>query len=291
MTTTVTDLSLTAKSTRWGSALVGAAITQRPLDYVANSTYNEHLDVLPLDHIGTNKIPVIKYIGMGIGSDYMTSIIHPLNGAVIDNPTKYIHSNEDAIPFLPFPYIMRVIGEDDLSITERAKFAMRGIIEINDVSYAAYYLKQAEATNDKVTIEVVTTDTSGNVTDVSALEPSTAPLTPVRDTTFSGESDSTNEYLQIRSTLTLSLSPADVSEILNCAAIMFGVNDIEITEFAMVGGIDVTSVVVDGNSNISYTEAIGAQTTHFSPVSFSAAQRLDVGIDIEFKLGQSLAMA
>ncbi len=287
----VSDLSLEAKATRWGEAVVASAITQRPIDYIANSTYNEHLDVLANEHIGTTKIPVIKYIGLGIGSDYMEKIIHPITNAVIDNPNKYIHSNEDAIPFIPFPYIMRKLGEDDLSKEERAKFALRAIITIKGQKYVAYFLKRANNTNDKVKLEKVTTNSNGEVIKVDPLDPSTRPLEPVRDPDYLGETPSSNEYLKVRSTLGLSLTPSEISEIINCAAIMFGVNDIEITEFSMVAGIEHSTVVTDGNTNITYDEVIAAQSTHFSQVSFSAAQRVDVGIDIEFKLGQSMSLS
>lgn len=287
----VQDLTLEAKATRWGEAVTAAAMRQRPIDYIANSTYNEYLDVLPNAHFETEKVPVINWVGLGIGSKYMSSIVHPLNSAVIDNPAYYIHSNEDAIPFIPFPYVMRKVGSDDLSTTERARYAMRAIIVIEGVQYVAYYLKAAEATSDKVAITVVETDGSGNLVDTNPLEPSTAPLNPKRDSSYLGESTSSNEYLQVRAPLTLSLTSSDISEILNCAAIMFGETDIEITEFSMVAGISYDNTVTDGGSNISYSEVIAAQSTHFSPVGFSAAQRLDVGIDIEFRLGQSMSMS
>lgn len=291
MTTSVTDLSLEAKPTRWGEALIASAITRRPIDYIANSTYNEALDFLPLEHMGTNEIPFIGWVGMGIGSDYMKALPHPITGDVIENPTKYIHSNEDAVPFIAMPYVLREEGKDNLSKAERDKLSGRCIMTINGKRWVAYMLRAAEITNSKVTINKVTVDSDGNVIGNDPLEPSQRPLNPVRDPNFVGEAPSTNEYLQIRSSVELSLSPSDLSELINVANIMFGATDIEITEFSIVGGISKSHVVVDGSTNITYNEVIGAQSTHFSPVSFSAAQRVDVGVDITFQIGQSLPMA
>lgn len=291
MTTSVTDLSLEAKATRWGEALIASAITRRPVEYIANSTYNEALDFLPQEHIDTNEIAHVGWVGMGIGSDYMQSIPHPITGDVIENPTKYIHSNEDAVPFIIMPYVLREEGKDNLSKTERDKLSGRCVMIINGKRYIAYTLRSAELSNDKVTINKVTTDSTGNIIGNEPLEPSQRPLKPVRDPNFVGQAASTNEYLQIRSSISISLTPNDISEILNVAAIMFGATDIEITEFSIVGGINKSHVVVDGGTNITYDEVIGAQSTHFSPVSFSAAQRVDVGVDITFQIGQSLPMA
>lgn len=285
----ITDFSLESKATRWGEAILASAATQIPIDYVVNSTFNEKYDVLASDHIGTTSIPVIKWIGLGVGSDYMAQLTHPTSGAVIDNPTPYIHSNEDAIPFIPFPFLMRKEGEDDLTSTERAKYAMRYTVTIDGISYVCYMLRRVDVTNDKVTSKVVTVNGNGEITDISPLEASTAPLNPTRDKNYTGESSSSNEYLRVRAPLALTLDPSDIAELINCANIIFGASDIEITEFALVGGISKTTAVVDGTNNIGYTEVIGAQTTHFSPVSFSASQRLDTGISVEFKIGQSMA--
>ncbi len=286
----ITDTKLEAKATRWGEAMGVAALTQTACDYILMTTYNEHLDVLPDAHIGTTLIPHVGWFGIGIGSDYMSTLTDPISGDIVENTTKYIHSNEDAIPFTSMPFVARKVGEDDLSAEERSKLGMRSIHEVDGVNYVLYWLKAAEVTTDKVTIEVVTKDTAGIITDVSELEPSADPLNPVKDANYLGEEVSSNSYIRVRGVRKLSLSPSDVAELLNVAAILYGKTDIDITEFALVGGIEQEQVVVDGSTNITYTEVIGAQGGYFSPVSFSASARLDVGIDLTFKMGQSLSV-
>lgn len=287
----VTDLTLESKATRWGEAVAAASLTKRPINYIPNSTYNEHLDILPNAHMGTNEIPSVQWVGMGVGSDYMKNLIHPIGKDVISNPTNYIHKNSDAIPFIPMPYAMRKEGEDDLPTALRNTLSNRALMIVDGVRYWGWFLKAVEKTSDKVGIDVVTTDGGGNVIETKPLEPSVDPLNPKRDPNFVGESGSSNEYLQVRSPILLSLSPGDISEILNAASILFSSSDIEITEFSLVAGIPKSHVVTDGGRSITYTEVIGAQSTHFSKLSFGAAQRVDVGVDIGFKIGHSMPIS
>jgi len=284
------DLSLDSKTTRWGEAMIASAITQKPIDYIASSTLNELLDTLPTEHIDTDEVPKIGWTVIGIGSTYMESVSNPLTKKVSQTPTSYDHSNKHAVPFDILPYVMRKSGSDDLTNAERAKLGLMTVKEVDGVNYNCYFGRTLDSTNDKVTIDVVTTDDSGNVTGESSLEPSTEAIYPTADASYTGEVTSSNEYLRIRAPITQSLSASEVEEIINCAEILLGRSDITITEFGIVGGIEKQNTFIDGDTSISYTEIIGAQCAYFSELSFSTEARRDIGITIDFNIGQSMTV-
>lgn len=284
----ITDTTFEAKATRWGEVISAAAATGRPIEYIPNSTYNEHLDVLPDAHIGTNKIPTIKWLGLGVGSDYMKQLTVPTSGAIVETPTGYIHNNMDAIPFLPFPFAMRREGDDNLPANLRARLAGRSKMVVDGENWIGWFLSQCDDTASKVEITKVTTDDDGNEVSVVPLEPSSKPLNPSRDPNFVGEAPSSNEYIRVRSPINLTLTPTDMAELANCASILFDTSDIEISEFSIVGGIPQPHVVQDAGTNISYTEVIGAQSAYFSSMGFEIAKRISVGAEFEFQLGVSM---
>lgn len=249
--------------TVYGAALQTAINYDRPYTIVENSTLNQkfeiHANQLPTesDHLATG----YYCIGNGghravTGADGITSIRH------------HQHQPTDAACFRHLPFVLRQV-DNDLTIEQRANYALRRIETHNGQQYVAYYAKRLAL--DNMTVGMWRTSVSGGVENTIPFVPTASNLSP-QPAQLLGDDESSvltasGDYVSGSGVVTINFTEQDAAELREVARVLYGDERYAvISELAVVSGIDRTLTGPGpGNSNVSYNEAIAAQiTTHIA---------------------------
>ena len=223
-----------------------------------NSTLNQKFDVAKDQFLKKGEFPIGQYIAIGLNG----ATREPnANGRMVTKYREYIPSWASLLEY--FPFIMRPVAQD-LSPDERAFYRMRKIHVINGETYAAYYLRRLDLTKSKSEVSKQIRTTNQGVS-VEAWEPSLSDLNPTPLVLPSNTTAvTTEEYLVVNRRIELNFTENDVQEILNCANLLYGDEYVaDITELAMVTGVE---RMVTGNFNgvqTNYMEAVAAQVSDF----------------------------
>lgn len=258
------------KSTRtiYGALLDTARRFNEPLPILENSTLNEKFECFQELKPRVDEFPYTQYFAIGLkGVNYIIDT----DGLVA---TKYREYNPRWGALLShIPFIMRPVDED-LTAAERQNYRMRVIREFHGRFYACYYLRKLVLDKYPVAAEhrklidgnVVPTDWKPTVAD---LNPTPLPVDP-NQVIRTGD-----DYLAAVKRFEIEFTPNEIQEILDVVNIVHGDPDkANITELALVSGIERT---VNGNFNgieQPYTEAIYAQVTDFVKTTISAPNAL-----------------
>lgn len=246
------------------------------------STYNEIHSVFHGEPIPAGSRPETAYFGIGRGGHKNAT---DLASEDLQNPQQ--HQIADAHLFKPIPLIMRET-DDDLSDAEIAKYRMRKVITANGKQYFAYYLMKVDLTTSVPTIRHV--DATGGTEVITPYTPTVDQLTLPPVTVVNNEANtSTGIHLNGLIGLTVTLTPNDISEILNCVDIIY--NDRRfalITEQALASGIDKEVTSNDGGVPRTYTEVIAACNNYYIDMSIKLVDYQTTGGELTFDLGNSL---
>ena len=263
-----------------GSRLQTMLLLGLPYSAVANTTLNEKFDVQSgvLPDNPTTTIPRVRYFCIGNGGHRNAT---GADGTAYTTPIQ--HSAGDGALYNHLPFLIRPVDED-ISVVERAKYAMRVVQDINGESYVAYYLKRLDFTDvsptmmhntvvDGVTTSVPFVPTGAN------LNP-TAPAIPA-----TGVTTTNGDYLSASALLNLAFTAEDVAELVNVAQVMYD-NEYYavISEIGLVAGVDkIVTADAFGGGTFNYLEAIQAQiTTHITghyPIGYTN-QGFDFGLEL-----------
>lgn len=224
-----------------------------PLQY---STLNEYWDHFS-DEPRPSGYPTIGYMAIGNGGHAHAT--GNVGAALLDDR---VHEVTDARLFNHIPFIVRPRGAD-LSATERAKYRIRRLETHAGQEYWVYYLKKITFTTSTPTIEVITT--VNNVTTSVPFEATGAMLNPTPLPMVNGQVQGvTGRKISVQSPLSITLTNAEIREIINACEILFGdARYAIISEIALVSGYDKVLEVNTGGVPISYTELICAQCCNF----------------------------
>lgn len=259
------------KSTRTisGAVLDTARRFGEPLPIMPNSTLNEKFSVFDGEKPRPGEYPITQYLAIGI------------KGVVINVETDGTHTTTYR-SYQPswasllghVPFIMRPI-DNDLTPTERSKYRMRVVDEFNGVTYACYYLLRF----DPMSFNPVAAEQRKVVNGEpipSEWSHSPEALNPTPLTVYANQRLRTgNDYLSAIKKLEFWFSPNDVQEILNVVNIIYGdPNKANITEFALVSGIDRSVSGLINGVQTNYVEAVYAQITDFVNSTLSAPNAL-----------------
>lgn len=268
------------RRTLLGGILQVANLLQIPMPILPNSTLNEKLGIQPAATLGVNEFPALRYMTIGIGAH---AGVVGVDGLPLIQSIQ--HSSGDAAPYRMLPFVMREVG-NDLTPSERERFALRRIEVIGGVSYIVYYARRLDVSNctiraQKRTIVNSVTTTVDYVPNASNL----SPTPPALD--GNGNVISTNgEFLAAVCKLEIILDSFEVTEILNAAVLLYGREDYAfISEIGMVSGVNRMVSVSDGDAGtFSFNEVVCSQIfTHINVTQPLKSQR--DGVTLSYDVG------
>jgi hypothetical protein len=265
------------RRTIYGATLQTAQYFGIPALIQPFSTLNEKLGIQASATLGPNEMPSVGLITIGIGGH------HSVPGQD-DIPliTNKVHRSDDAAPFKLFPFVLRPTN-NDISGSQRDRFALRTIINVDGNDYFAYYGKRFS--KQSLTIVPERRHVVNNETTTSPFEPTSDNLNPVpQDLDPGGVNTVEGEYVGVSVKLKITLDAFEAEEILNAATILYNNEDYAfISEIGLASFVNRTVSVPDGNGNtFNFNEAIATQiTNHISALQPVKSQRGGFDIDLE----------
>lgn len=265
--------------TIYGSRLQTAQMLNLPYTAVANTTLNEKFGILAGVQPDNNEVPACRYFCIGLGGhrNMMGSDNRPYVSPIQHDPS-------DAALYDHLPFLLRE-PTDDLSPTERARYALRKQILVSGVPYIAYYLRRLDLDNVQPTM-MHNTVTDGVVSSVpfvpssANLNPTPPPIPPTGVVTTDGD------YLSASALVSLNFTAAEIQELVNVAELLFG-NELMavISEIGLVAGVDkTTTATAAGGGTFNYLEAVACQIVSHITAYYSAAFANN-GFDFSLELG------
>lgn len=245
--------------TVYGAALQTAHLYKLPLNIPENSTLNEKFGIRPTDPLEEGELPTVRYICIGNGGHRMTM---GANNIPVTTPIN--HQATDAALYKHMPFVIREL-DNDLSIVQRAKYAMRTIIKVDNVEFIAYYLKRLPLEDNTITL---------SRTHIANGEPVTVEFVPNNDNLNPEPPELPHDhivttdgsYISCSSVIDFQFTAQDVEELINVARVLY--NDEAhaiISEIGLCSGVDRTITEPVPGGNISYREALRTQiVTHIS---------------------------
>ncbi len=269
--------------TIYGSKLQTEMLLGLNYTFIPNTTLNEKFDIQAGVQPPAGTMPRVRYFCIGNGGHR--------NGTGADGfpyTTPIQHDVADAALYRHLPFLVRPAGED-LDATTRAKYGLRKEIVVNGRNYIAYYLKRMDFTDTE--IQMLHNSVNDGVVASTPFVPTAANLNPTPPAIpATGAVSTDGDYLSSSAILRLSMSAADVAELINACEILFGNPDYAvISEIALVAGVDRIVTASSGSGSFNYQEVICAQVvTHIT--SYYAVQYTNDGFDFRLELGGTEAL-
>jgi len=256
-----------------------------------HSTLNEKFLIGNIQPPSTGGYPNLTYFCLGRGGH--TSVVGA-NQTILINYNRRLTTHSalfEHIPFVVVPAI-RAGGFNDLSVQERSKYRLRKKITVNNalgnpVSYYAYYLKTLTPTNFIINNTVLHA-VNGEIDSAEEYIPTANDLnpTPVNDSDIVTTVMNGKHFL-ISGNFTITLTPNEVSNILEACAIIYGNESYAtLSEIGIVSAYDEVYSSPYGD-NITYTEARTAQIQVFSDI-FQILQPTSTEVSLNFGLKKSI---
>ena len=270
----------TISRTIYSSYLQSVMLLKTAFEMKPNTTLNELFGIQ--NGIAPAVTPSLGYFAIGNGGHKITV---GTNNIPKTDPIQ--HKGTDAALYNHLPFVLREIA-NDISVTERANYALRRQETHNGRQYIAYYLKRLPLTDVIPDMEYITT--ANGIQNVAAFVPNNANLNPVPPVlSNTGVNLVSGDYVAASAKINIILSAADVTELLNVATVLYGDPGFAIiSEVALCSGVDkVVQSPADGNTMISFNDAIAVQVlsyiSAFFPLQFNnngTAMMLDLGASV-----------
>lgn len=246
------------RRTVYGAAIQTAQVLGIELPQLAHTTLNEALAINASATLGTNEIPRMKYITLGIGGH--RGRIDSDGITLIENIQ---HKASDANHYRMLPLVVRPLN-NDLTTAEMGKYALRKIKSHSGVDYAMYHAMRFDTTGVQIKYKKKVV-ANGHAT-ISDFVPDSSVLTPVAPATSPGANTVDGTYLYCVATVNIELDAFTVGEILNSARILYGSERYAfISELGFVTGVDRTMQSQGSAGSFNMNEVINAQVfTHVS---------------------------
>lgn len=268
--------------TVWGASLQTSLLLGLPYNPQENTTLNEKFDVEPgADLQGT--IPHVKYLCIGNGGH---RVIQGADGIPYTSPIN--HRASDAALFNHLPFVLRE-ASNDLTINQRAKYALRKREIINNRPYIAYYLKRMDLTNVSMSLQH-TNVVEGNSTE-TPFEATNGNLNPDHpELPNDGVITTDGNYLTSSAIVPVIFDSDDVAELVNVARILYDNEQrAAISEIGLCSGVDRTVTGELNGDQFNYREALGVQiATHITgyyPVGYT-----NQGFELQIEAGATEPM-
>lgn len=252
--------------TAWGSALQSALLHGKAPNILANTTLNEKFGILSGSALASTDRPSMKYFCIGNGGH-----ANRVGGDGFQYNAPINHRAVDAALYRHLPFVLRPI-DNDLTVTERARYALRRMETHANAQYFAYYLKRIIMTDVTTIIEHTVVD--GDTSVSSQYIPNLGNLNPTPPEMPSvGVISTSGDYISTAAILPLVFGAQDVLELIEACRIKFGNEAYAIiSEIGLVSGVDKTVPVAgEGNTQFNMLEVIGAQINSFITTHHSVA--------------------
>lgn len=240
--------------TIYGAELQTCLLMGLPLTIKVNSTLNERFGiqngVLPPDGV----LPSMRYYCIGNGGHTFTV---GANGRSKPEPIQ--HRGTDAGLYSPLPFVLRE-PNNDLTVTERAKYALRRTETHQGRTWFAYYLKRMDLDTVTAGMELITVR-DGN-SSISNFVPNSENLNPMPPTlSANGVNVISGDYVSATAKLPMILTPDEVAELLNVCKVIYDDEAMAIiSEIGLCSGVDKNvQSSGDGGNTINFNEAIAVQ--------------------------------
>lgn len=265
--------------TIYGSKLQTCLLMGLPFVLETNSTLNERFGIQNGVAPDATVIPTMRYFCIGNGGHTFT-----MGAGGRSKPEPIQHRGTDAGLFSPIPFVLRETN-NDLDVTERAKYALRRQETHGGRQYFAYYAKRLDLVNVSAGMELI--HVQDNVNTVTAFIPDSSNLNPTPPVLSStGVNTVTGEYVSATAKIGLILSGVDINELLNVGQVIYDDPELAIiSEVGLCSGVDkyVQSPGVSGTT-INFNEAIAVQiVTHIN--TFKPAAYVSNGTEILLDVG------
>lgn len=234
-------------------------LTGKQPSFPANSTINEKLAVNQGVLPGSTDLTNLKaWIIGNKGHSSVTGV------EGISKPEPIPHRATDASLYGTIPFVLRPVT-NDIPATSRALYCLRREETHDNVRYAAYYGRRLDFTNTTPQMQLKTI--TNNVETTTPFVPSSSNLNPTPpDITSTGVNSTDGSYVTVVAALTLGITEADATELLNVAKILYGDEGYAIiSEIALVTGTDKPIQVTSNAGNFTMNELIVAQCGAFVP--------------------------
>lgn len=228
---------------------------------IANTTMNQKFAILANATIDTAQRHKQNLVLIGNGGHHYSTSPGPITDYHISTNTGlYNH----------IPIVLRKT-DNDLTDAQRAKYALRKVIQVGSSWYAAYYAKRVDLTqfNIEYLIKEINA-TTGALVNTTTYVPTSSNLNPTPPT-LSGSTPSTNKYVGAYLTLTSFIFDAlDIAEIQNAATVLYGsITNAVVSELAFAASMDQTITITNyDDSTSSFIEAVHTLITDVSDAHF-----------------------
>lgn len=222
------------------------------------TTLNEKFGVNALEPVRDGIYPELSFITIGMGG-------HKDDGS--GNISEVYHSPKHASLYDHIPFIMRPI-ENDLADAEVANYRLRVVEVVNGTTYASYYAKRLPniTSPNLYNVKITRSGITATIFIPDQLDLFPNPILTPPDFTQVHE-----DYIVATDGVSLVLTPAEVSEIINAIAIKkgAGVQPI-ISEIGICSGIDASFKRKYGSPEVEtpYTDAHNLQINYFINVYY-----------------------
>ena len=271
------------RRTALGGLSQTCAMMGLPLPQIANTTLNEKLSIQANATLGVNETPRAKYMCIGIGGHQGTV---GADGILLIGSAQ--HRPTDNSLFRMMPFVMRPLA-NDLTSTERQRYALRRIENHKGLDYAVYYLRRLDLTNVVPKLQKI--NITNGVTTTVDYTPTSGDLSPTPPALNTGGANTvTGEFIAAVARVTVNFDTLDATEILNAAMVLFDSEEYAIiSEMGFVSGVDRSVTVTDPNGALVYDECINAQiVTHIATLQKLVANRN--GFESVFDVGATEPM-
>ena len=259
------------KSTRtvYGALLQTAQRFKQPLPILPNSTLNQKFGVFQDLVPGVNEMPFTQYFAIGVKG---VTVDITTNGLYVTKYREYDPRWGSLLAHVPF--LMRRVQED-ITPAERVSYRMRKVEVHNGITYVAYYLKKLNLDTTAVGAEYRTI--INDIITSSAWTPTLANLNPEPMTVNPNQVIRTgDDYISATKKIQLVFTAGDIQEIMDAVNIIYGdPGYANITELALISGLDRTVTGDFNGISAGYTEAIYTQVNDFVKTSISCPNALN----------------
>lgn len=265
--------------TIYGSKLQTCLLMGLPFVLDTNTTLNERFGIQNGVTPASDVIPAMRYFCIGNGGHTFT-----VGAGGRSKPEPVQHRGTDASLFSPLPFVLRETN-NDLDVTERAKYALRRTETHQGIQYFAYYLKRLDFTGVAAGMELI--NVADGVSTVTAFAPDSSNLNPTPPVLSSGGINTvTGEYVSATAKIGVVLSASDINELLNVGKVIYDDEEMAIiSEIGLCSGVD-KNVQSSGpnNTTINFNEAIAVQiVSHIN--TFKPTAYVNNGTEILLDVG------
>lgn len=267
--------------TIYGAYLQTCQLLGVPFVLTPNSTLNEKFLASHDIALNSTDMPKMQYLAVGNGGHRMKVS----GNSTLQVPDPIMHRTTDAALFNHLPFVLRPEA-NDLTPTERLRYAIR-VTETHDgEGYFAYYLRRIDLTG--VAAEKQLKHVEDGVTDTLPFVPTLDNLSPEPPLTPPGGSiPTTGDYAVASARVTVVLDEFDIVELKNVALVIEGSEDFAIiSEMAMVSGVEKAVNALDYlGATFVFNEVIAAQCVAHLTGMFHVLKGTSNGITTIFDTG------